>query len=71
MDRIGYIYFTDTPISSDNTRIFAGFIMNSKIREISSRYGWIILIPSTRTVEGCYWLDANPYPNGPPYKPMY
>jgi len=26
--------------------------------------------PSTRTVEGCYWLDSNPYPNRPPFKPM-
>lgn len=26
--------------------------------------------PSTRTVEGCYWLDSNPYPTRPPFKPM-
>ena len=26
--------------------------------------------PSTRTVNGVYWLDSNPYPNRPPYKPM-
>jgi hypothetical protein len=26
--------------------------------------------PSTRTVNGVYWLDSNPYPNRPPFKPM-
>lgn len=26
--------------------------------------------PSTRTVESCYWLDSDPYPNRPPFKPM-
>lgn len=26
--------------------------------------------PSTRTIEGHYWLDPDPYPNRPPFKPM-
>lgn len=39
---------------------------------LSDQYDeWLEMInPSTRTVEGAYWLDSNPYPNRPPFKPM-